>query len=172
MSAIWAAVVVINTPTLWYMRHCVTYTTINLRMNGLGVLCFLCVSHVGDRCLQHVESLVKLLVGDHQWHQQAQHVAERTSGKYNHSVFVAVACDPVGFVGGRLASTGLYQFDSAHAAESADIADDGPALLPVAGAFLEVVAQVLGAFAELLLPDGIDHGESGGAGGRIAGKCA
>ncbi len=67
---------------------------------------------------------------------------------------------------------GCDQFDGAHAAESADVADDGPAPLPIAGALLEVLAQLLGALAEFLLLDGVDHGETGGAGDGIAGEGA
>ena len=59
---------------------------------------------------------------------------------------------------------GLYQFDGAHAAESADVANHGPALLPIASALLEMLAQVFGALAEILLLDSVDHCKSGGAG--------
>ena len=59
----------------------------------------------------------------------------------DYAVLVAVTRDLAGFVGGRLAGPGLHQFDGAHATQSADVADDGPAPLPSAGALLEVLAQ-------------------------------
>src|SRR3974390_1645243 len=126
----------------------------------------------GNRRFQHVEGLVELRVSNYKRHQPADHVTERSGGERNDAVFVAIASDRVRLVRGRLERAGLDQFDGAHAAEPAHIADDGPGLLPVAGALLEVVAELLGAVAKIVFLDRVDDSDTSGTRNRVAGEGA
>ncbi len=76
----------------------------------------------------------------------------------------------VSSVAGAFVSCDLHQFDGLHAAEAANVADDGPAALPFAGAALEAVAEFVGASEQILALEQIEHGQGCGAGERIAGE--
>src|SRR6202040_392844 len=66
----------------------------------------------------------------------------------------------------------LHQFNGLHSAQAANIADDGPALLPFASAFLELTSQFVGSRQQVFMLEDVEHGQSGGAGQRIACECA
>src|SRR3977135_2275422 len=88
-------------------------------------------------------------------------------------MFVAVLRDLFGLFGGWcFCFLRLHQLDGLHAAEAADVADDGPAALPLASSALELIAQLISALEQIFMFEQIENSQCRGAGERIAGEGA
>src|SRR5438132_4363684 len=84
-----------------------------------------------ERGFYHTKAFVELLVGDDERNEDANHIVESAGGNGDEAVLVAIFGDSLGFGVGRLA--GLYvahQFDGAHAAQAANVANQRPFFLP------------------------------------------
>lgn len=113
----------------------------------------------GKRCFDDVEAFVELLVGDDQRDKDANDVVESAGGDGNEAVLIAIFGDGFGFgVGGFAGLRVADQFDGAHAAETADVADERPFLLPGLGALFKMFADGSGAREEAVFLDGFDGG--------------
>src|ERR1700690_2186671 len=73
-----------------------------------------------------VQTLAELLVGHDERDENADNVVERACGDEDQAVLVAIFSDFFGLGVGRLTSFSVAnQFDGAHSAEAADVADKG-----------------------------------------------
>src|SRR5256884_7035620 len=118
----------------------------------------------GEGGSDDTEAFVELPVGDYQRNEDANHIVESSGGDGDEAVLAAILGDGLGFGVGRLA--GLYvahQFDGAHAAQTANVADQRPFFLPASGALFKMFADGRGAREQTVLLDGFDSRERGGA---------
>src|SRR5205807_5005054 len=114
-------------------------------------------------------AFIELLVGDDEGHENADDVVERARRNGDEAVLVAVASDLLGFRVGGLARGGVAnEFDGAHAAEAADVADQIPLALPAAGALFKLLADRERTSQQAFFLDGFDGGERSGARKRMA----
>src|SRR5450432_2011580 len=119
--------------------------------------------------LDNVKAFVELLIGNHQRHQNADHVVEGAGGDEDHAVLVAILGDwfRLGF-GGLAGLRVAHQFDRAHAAQAANVADQRPLFLPSACSRLEMLAEGGRARQQTFFLDGRDGRERSGTRQRMA----
>ncbi len=95
--------------------------------------------------LKHVEPFIELLIRNHQRYQNAHHVPVRPRCDSDQAVFVGVTRKLFRLRTGRFARLPIAdQFDRAHAAEAAHVADQGKLLLPGPGALFEALSDSRG----------------------------
>ena len=88
-------------------------------------------------------------------------------------MLIAVFGDGFGFGVRRLAGLRVaHQFDGAHAAQAANVADQEPFFLPASGALFKKFADGGGTREETVLLDGLDGGKRGGARQRMSAVSA
>src|SRR6266436_2720256 len=120
------------------------------------------------RGFDNVKTLVELLICDHQWNEDADYIVESSGGDGDEAVLVAILSDGFGFGVGRLARFCVaHQFDGAHSAEAANVADKRPPFLPAPGALFETLADASGTREQAVLLDSFNGGERGGAGSAV-----
>src|SRR5215472_15938491 len=91
----------------------------------------LCSDCGGNTSFQYVQCLFELGIGDDQRHQDANYIAERSRRKCYDTMLVTVTCYLVRFVCCGLACAGFHELDRAHTAQTANVADNWPSLLPL-----------------------------------------
>src|SRR5258706_7519602 len=120
------------------------------------------------RGFDNVKTLVELLICDHQWNEDADYIVESSGGDGDEAVLVAILSDGFGFGVGRLARFCVaHQFDGAHSAEAANVADKRPPFLPAPGALFKMLADASGTREQAVLLDSFNGGERGGAGSGV-----
>src|SRR5438477_6762062 len=130
---------------------------------GVGKRWLLVLRDGGERGLYHTKAFVELLIGDDERNEDANHIVESAGGNGDEAVLVAILGDGLGFGVGRLAGLRVaHQFDGAHAAEAANVADQRPFFLPASGALFKTFADGRGACEQAVLLYGFDGGERGG----------
>src|SRR6266404_61297 len=92
--------------------------------------------------LDYGEAFVKLFIGDNQGNQNADDIVERSGGDGDEAVLVAETRDLLSFrVSGLSRRRIAYQFHRAHAAQAANLANQGIFFLPGASAVFEAAAN-------------------------------
>ena len=140
-------------------------------MHGLYSF-WLCSSGSRDGAFQNVQCLFKLRISDNQRHQQADHIAEGSGREGDNTVLITIACDLFRLFCSRLARARICQLDRAHSAQTANLTNNRPPLLPFACASFKALSKLLGAIREILLLDGSDYRKTGSARNWVAGKSA
>src|SRR5579863_2416972 len=103
-----------------------------------------------ERRFEHAEAFLELVVRDNERHQQPDDVPVAPRRKHDQAVLIAVSHDLLGFpVGGLARLRRAHEFNRLHGAESSYVADKLPALLPLAGASVEPVAEEVRALVEV-----------------------
>ncbi len=83
-----------------------------------------------------------MFVRDDQRHENAYYIAVRPSCNGDQAMFITILCDFFRFLVGGLARFRVTnEFDRAHAAESPNVADNGPLFLPRARSLFETLAD-------------------------------
>src|SRR6202011_6183389 len=89
---------------------------------------------------QNIQPFVELFVGDHQRYKNAHHVACGACRNRDDAVLVGEVRQLFGLgIGGPARFAVAHQFDGAHPAENANLADQLPLLLPASGAFFKTL---------------------------------
>src|SRR5882724_2844247 len=141
----------------------------NARRSRMRQCCLLLLRDRSQRSLDDVKAFVELLVADDERHENANHVVEGAGGDGDEAVLVAILGDLFGLGFGRLASLRVaHQFDGAHAAQPANVADQWPFFLPRASSRLEMFADGGGPREQAVFLDGFDRSERCGTRQRMS----
>src|SRR5271165_134979 len=133
----------------------------------------LLITHRSNRGLKHTERLVHLLSGDHQRDENTNHIRVRAGSNRDQAMFVTVLRYFLSLVGcWSLRLLRLHKFDGLHASESAHVADDRPAALPLASAALKMIAEFIGTGEQVIFLEQIEHCQSRSARQRIPRKSS